>query len=203
MTRHRARSPLVVVLTIALFVLLEFIVPADGAVRVRGYFRKDGTCVRPHYRSYPDGNPYNNWSTYPNINPYTGKQGTKRVYPRYSRSSLGGLDDVSGMWQPSVSWILDPNAIYGNNPISLPSSALGSLSQEQRQNGAERAEYWKERGYNFDPTFMTAYAMDCKVRDIERAKQASGEYLDVPSLISSTLPSPSSGSTPSGPQRPQ
>lgn len=53
--------------------------PLDAAVRVRGYYRKDGTYVRPHYRSNPDGNPYNNWSTYPNINPYTGKRGTKHI----------------------------------------------------------------------------------------------------------------------------
>lgn len=31
-------------------------------VYVRGYYRRDGTCVRPHWRSDPDGNPYNNWS---------------------------------------------------------------------------------------------------------------------------------------------
>ena len=32
-------------------------------VYVRGYYRKDGTYVRPHYRSAADGNSYNNWST--------------------------------------------------------------------------------------------------------------------------------------------
>ena len=46
---------------------------ADAAVRVKGYFRKDGTYVQPHYRSNPDGNPYNNWSFPGNINPFTGK----------------------------------------------------------------------------------------------------------------------------------
>jgi len=61
-------------------------------VHVKGYYRKDGTYVRPHYRSAPDGNFYNNWSTKGNINPYTGKPGTKvtppssyKKYP-YSRS---------------------------------------------------------------------------------------------------------------------
>lgn len=47
-----------------------------GSVRVRGYTRKDGTYVAPHYRSKPDGNFSNNWSTKGNINPYTGKEGT-------------------------------------------------------------------------------------------------------------------------------
>ena len=31
-------------------------------VRVKGYKRKDGTYVAPHYRSDPDGYKYNNFS---------------------------------------------------------------------------------------------------------------------------------------------
>jgi hypothetical protein len=44
-----------------------------GGVSVRGYTRKDGTYVRPHTRSAPDGNPYNNYSFPGNYNPNTGK----------------------------------------------------------------------------------------------------------------------------------
>jgi endonuclease YncB( thermonuclease family) len=51
---------------------------ATGTVNVRGYFRKDGTYVESHRRTAPDGNFDNNWSTYGNINPDTGKLGTKR-----------------------------------------------------------------------------------------------------------------------------
>lgn len=47
-----------------------------GAVHVSGYTRANGTYVAPHYRSAPDGNFANNWSTLGNINPYTGKPGT-------------------------------------------------------------------------------------------------------------------------------
>lgn len=49
-------------------------------VKVDGYFRSDGTYVQPHYRSDPDGNFDNNWSTEGNVNPYTGKPGTKERY---------------------------------------------------------------------------------------------------------------------------
>src|SRR3989344_5157444 len=45
----------------------------SAAVGVKGYYRKDGTYVQPHYRSNPDGNPYNNWSYPGNTNPYTGE----------------------------------------------------------------------------------------------------------------------------------
>jgi len=48
-------------------------------VYVRGYTRQNGTYVAPHYRSAPDGNPSNNWSTLGNSNPYTGAVGTKRT----------------------------------------------------------------------------------------------------------------------------
>lgn len=68
---------------------------------VRGYFRRDGTYVQPHYRSAPDGNVWNNYSTYPNINPYTGEQGTRyRSSDPYSIPSLGG-DSGSAMPKPN------------------------------------------------------------------------------------------------------
>ena len=60
-------------------------VAAYADVYVHGYVRHDGTYVQPHMRSDPDGNPYNNWSTYPNVNPYTGQIGTHHVDP-YSSS---------------------------------------------------------------------------------------------------------------------
>ncbi len=47
---------------------------------VDGYVRRDGVYVPPHYRSNPDGNRLNNWSVQPNVNPYTGQQGTQNPY---------------------------------------------------------------------------------------------------------------------------
>ena len=49
-------------------------------VYVHGYFRSNGTYVAPYYRSDPDGNPYNNFSTRGNVNPYTGEPGYKNPY---------------------------------------------------------------------------------------------------------------------------
>jgi len=42
-----------------------------------GYTRQNGTYVQPHYQTAPDGNPYNNWSTRGNTNPFTGQPGTR------------------------------------------------------------------------------------------------------------------------------
>lgn len=48
-----------------------------AASRVNGYYRSNGTYVSPHYRSGRDGYHNNNWSVQGNVNPYTGKPGTK------------------------------------------------------------------------------------------------------------------------------
>ncbi|SFE75211.1 hypothetical protein [Alteribacillus iranensis] len=44
---------------------------------VNGYTRDDGTYVEGHFRSDPDGYFWNNYSSYGNVNPYTGERGTK------------------------------------------------------------------------------------------------------------------------------
>ena len=59
-----------------LFIFIIISVNAFAQVKVRGYYRSNGTYVQPHYRSNPDGNPYNNWSFPGNTNPYTGKVAT-------------------------------------------------------------------------------------------------------------------------------
>ena len=47
---------------------------------VRGYIKRDGAYVMPHTRTAPNATKSDNWSSKPNINPYTGKQGTKDPY---------------------------------------------------------------------------------------------------------------------------
>jgi hypothetical protein len=44
---------------------------------VNGYTRGNGTYVQPYHRTAPDSNPYNNYSTQGNVNPYTGQTGHK------------------------------------------------------------------------------------------------------------------------------
>lgn len=63
------------VASLAVIVLAGIVAPTASLadVRVKGYFRKDGTYVLPYYRSDPDGRPYNNYSYPGNTNPYTGE----------------------------------------------------------------------------------------------------------------------------------
>ena len=44
---------------------------------VRGYTTKNGTYVMPHWQTNPNSTKFDNWSTTGNVNPYTGKVGTK------------------------------------------------------------------------------------------------------------------------------
>lgn len=46
-------------------------------VHVNGHIRSDGAYVPDHYRTRPNDTKRDNWSTRGNINPYTGKKGTK------------------------------------------------------------------------------------------------------------------------------
>ena len=70
------------------FVLNIFAQPINAKdVSVSGYTRNDGTYVAPHYRSAPDGNFDNNWSTFGNINPHTGRPGTLTSSDNYNREN--------------------------------------------------------------------------------------------------------------------
>jgi len=48
---------------------------------VPGYTKQNGTQVQGYYRTNPNNTQYDNYSTRGNINPYTGKEGTKE--PKY------------------------------------------------------------------------------------------------------------------------
>ena len=50
----------ITLLTIMIFNEMLIIKPANALVHVDGYFKGNGTYVSPHYRTNPDGNPYNN-----------------------------------------------------------------------------------------------------------------------------------------------
>jgi hypothetical protein len=63
--------------------------PVSADTYVRGHTRQDGTYVQPHYRSNPDNNRLNNFSTEGNYNPYTGKAGTVDPYKPTNPSGYG------------------------------------------------------------------------------------------------------------------
>ena len=57
---------------------------------VHGYTRQDGTYVQPYHRTVPDHDPFNNYSTRGNINPWTGERGTVNPYRQPHANDLFG-----------------------------------------------------------------------------------------------------------------
>ena len=52
---------------------------------VQPHVTRNGTFVQGHMQTNPDSNPYNNYSTQGNVNPYTGQQGTVDPYQQQQR----------------------------------------------------------------------------------------------------------------------
>lgn len=89
-------------------ILLAFSVAAEARdVRVRGYYRKDGTYVSPHTRSAPNRTTADNWSTRGNFNPYTGKRGTKPETPAVSTPYYWAYPSTPKPSPPSQSPVTD------------------------------------------------------------------------------------------------
>ncbi len=66
---------------LSLIVMLSFTCTVAIADQyVNGYYNNNGTYVNGYYRTTPDNNPYNNYSTIGNTNPYTGQSGTVDPY---------------------------------------------------------------------------------------------------------------------------
>ena len=64
-------------------ILISFKSFSQKQVYVNGYYNQYGTYVAPHYRTAPNNTINDNWSTKPNYNPYTGKQGTVKPSNSY------------------------------------------------------------------------------------------------------------------------
>ncbi len=50
---------------------------SSKTTNVHGYTKKNGTYVAPHHRTSPNNTQRDNWTSKPNQNPYTGKNGTR------------------------------------------------------------------------------------------------------------------------------
>jgi ABC-type oligopeptide transport system substrate-binding subunit len=50
---------------------------SGGSHSVAGHTTKNGTYVAPHHATNPNDSKHDNWSSKGNVNPYTGKEGTK------------------------------------------------------------------------------------------------------------------------------
>ena len=184
-----------------------------GAVHVRGYYRKSGTYVQPHYRSAPDGNFYNNWSTRGNVNPYTGQPGTKvsppatqgqDVYvesyvrsdgtyvPGHYRSapdgdqsnnwsSVGNVNPYSGEpGRRAVAWLQQSLVEVGEDP-GLVDGVLGRKTAEAFQSFATK------QGTQDQSVAVTILKLRAYLRDMAERGETADESVEVsaPSTVGS------------------
>ena len=66
-------------IVLAVIFVLTATLALAGSTYVRGYFRKDGTYVRPHWRTTPNHTRSDNYGYPGNVNPNTG---VLTPYPR-------------------------------------------------------------------------------------------------------------------------
>ena len=64
-----------------LILTTALLLTATGAIAqdeyTKGYVKQNGTYVDGYHHTAPNNNPYDNYSTQGNTNPYTGKRGTE------------------------------------------------------------------------------------------------------------------------------
>ena len=78
---------------------------------------------------------------------------------------------IAGNWQIQQKQKARERAAYwAERGYSFNPDDITARSMDQMVKDIERAKQWKERGYDFDPNYMTGWSMDEKVKDIERAK---------------------------------
>lgn len=64
---------------VSLFLIAILTSAVFATTHVRGYVKKNGTYVQSHNKTNPDRTRTNNYSSKGNVNPYTGKRGTKKA----------------------------------------------------------------------------------------------------------------------------
>jgi hypothetical protein len=70
----------VALLAVAFALAAPSVAEARGSHSVRGHMRSNGVYVAPHRATNANGTRYDNWSTRGNVNPYTGRVGTRSPY---------------------------------------------------------------------------------------------------------------------------
>jgi hypothetical protein len=138
---------------------------SGGSVYVQGYTKSNGTYVQPYYRSAPDGNFYNNWSTVGNINPYTGKEGTKT-----ENNNVG-----SGYYN---------NPYYSSNPTVVASVPYVNYNQQNNNSNSISPNYGTYNNTNNQWLIQENVDSDHVIRDAILFSDNQELMIDVRSIPS-------------------
>jgi murein L,D-transpeptidase YcbB/YkuD len=105
-------------------------------VKVKGYYKKDGAYVQPHYRTAPNSTNIDNFSTKPNVNPYTGKKG----YIEPDNNYLPSTNNYNYTSQKTEI----PSLNYSNPTTTSPSINYSSSSIDYEEIKKEQEKWMKE-----------------------------------------------------------
>lgn len=119
--------------TLLFALLLPFSLLAQGEHWVNGYRKNDGTYVPGHWRTNPNSTRNDNYSTYPNINPHTGKVGTKPgdyAYPPINRPTSPAI--------PNDNIIIDENALKTQLEKTVQAQEIERMQRLSRSQAEEQ-----------------------------------------------------------------
>lgn len=120
-------------------ILLVFSLSLLGQVnpnyhKVKGYYKSDGTYVKPHYRTNRNSTNRDNYSTKPNVNPHTGERGyiepdNKRTYtyPTNTQSN-NNSNNRTNYRNPSISFFTNYGQA-GDTKIWIDGAYKGKLNR--------------------------------------------------------------------------
>jgi hypothetical protein len=106
-------------------------------VKVKGYYRANGTYVQPHYRTSPNSTPYDNYSFPGNYNPHTGNtaSGDPDTYLKNLRD-----DNNSAPTSHQKSTTTPNNEALGSKAVlSTPNRAVDYSKSNYEVGSKERA----------------------------------------------------------------
>lgn len=166
-------------------ILFCFAVTVGAQVKVRGYFRKDGTYVKPHFRSNPDGNPYNNYSFPGNYNPNTGK-----ISPGNPETYLNNYYNKKSptLYLPETSHPTDSSSPY-KDETTKPSNYLPKPSKNSNSYVPKKPIKKLDSGtFKYAPkTKNTDYIDGSKMQWVKWIKDDFGINVDYKNYTSSQL----------------
>ncbi len=140
------------------------IVPLWADTRVKGYYRKDGTYVKPHWRSSPNSSVWDNWSTKGNVNPYT-QTPPSTYYPAPSFNT--NVPSTNSL--PPLNYV-DPDINDSIVPQSLPPlTQINPTSHDPvdviRSEAFQQAYSMQTRDLSAIPSFDPNYLENAKIRN--------------------------------------
>jgi hypothetical protein len=123
--------------------------PIGTDVPVRGYVRSDGTYVSPHFRTRANHTTSDNYSSYPNTNPYTSERGSQKS------PSDAASEKRRSVYRPAVRSHAPRSTVAptaDTEALTSTRSRISSYDQRQRE---QKSQSLRRLGYEFPPDDYT------------------------------------------------